>query len=274
MRYFIFLLVLISSSASAAEYVITSQPRGTEEEERKIFEPIAEYLSSKTGEKFRYVYVRDWLTYRKLIARNSYDIYFSDPHFASFLVEYRNHVYLARFKEWLSFAVVVRADDKIGFVSQLAGRQNCLQLEPNLGTLLFMSSFENPTRQPAMVVVQDWEDAYRGVIKKKCSAAVVPYETFSRLNADNKTFALQMYDLVPSQVFTVNKKISGAVLDIVRRALLDPKNPAMQELFGAYASDGMMEVNPKDYENINAILLKDYVLGGEVARPKAISGQK
>ncbi len=268
MKYIGLIFFLLCGVASAAEYTLTSSPRGTEQEDRKVFEPIADYLSAKTGEKFRYIYPRDWLTFRKTLAKNPYDVYFSDSHFASFLAVYRDQIYIARLKEWLSFAVVVRSGDKIGTIAQLAGRQNCLALEPNLGTLLFMSSFANPARQPAVMVSPSSESSFGGVVGKRCSGAVIPYAAFDKMNKNNEAFALHMYDLVPSQAFTASKKLPPAVLEKVRTALLDATQPQIKGLLQTYASTGFAEVDPKDYETINTILAKDYILGSEIKKPK------
>ena len=56
------------------------------------------------------------------------------------------------------FAVIVRKDQtSFNTVQQMAGRTFCAHAPPNLGTLVLLSQFDNPSRQPMIINTKGWE---------------------------------------------------------------------------------------------------------------------
>ncbi len=267
-------LLIVSASSFAKEYTFVAAPKGSIQEEKAIYEPIAEYLSRETGEKFIYVYIRDWITYRKAIYNDTYDVYFDGSHLSSYLVGYRNHEYLVRLKEWLSFVVIRRTENKLGPIQNLAGKTVCLHPEPNQATLMFLSRFDNPSRQPSIKVISGWRAAYDGVINGACVAAVVPYELFETYNVGKKTVMMEQFDLVPNQTFTASARIPDNTMKKIRNALLNNDNPIMKRLLNVYSSKGMIPVESADYKDNYLILTSDTVLGLDITRKHPMITEK
>ncbi len=83
---------------------------------------------------------------------------------------------LARLQEEHAFAVIVRKSERaIANIEQLVGKKVCALSPPNLGTLAFLSEFDNPLRQPFIVNQIGGKAVYEGVtMEKRCVAGVLP----------------------------------------------------------------------------------------------------
>jgi ABC-type phosphate/phosphonate transport system substrate-binding protein len=268
LKLFALACAFLSNTALGAEYVLAAMPMGTESEQKRIYDPIANYLSQVTGEKFRYVYIRHWPAYRRALFEDRYDIYFNGPHLSSFLVQHKEHQYITRLREPLSFVVIARKDDEaIAALPDFTGRQACLHLEPSLETVLFLHQFKNPSRQPAMRVIQGWDTAFNDVVQRKCSGAVVPYNVFEKLNEKKLLAAILLLDNLPNQAFTSSRKVPPEIVGKIRAAMLQEKrSPAFDHLLSVNASNGFTNVNPEQYKPLVSILYTDYFFGNEISR--------
>lgn len=180
------LLAISSFVASAAEiYVLTAPPRDSGEREADAYEPIAQYLSSTIGKKIEYRNYDNWLTYQDRMRRGEYDIVFDGPAFIGWRMVKLSHEPVARLAGKLAFVVVIRKDnDKIDSVKDLAGRTICGLAPPNLATLTVLGQFDNPARQPLVIEVKSFNDAYIGMASGKCTAAILRDNAFARLDKE------------------------------------------------------------------------------------------
>jgi len=266
-------LLLVASNCLAEEYTLAAAPHAKLEEELKIYGPLAEYLSRKTGATIKFVYMKDWFTYRKAVHSDTHDIYFGDAHFSSFQVEFRRHRYIASLKEPLTFVVVTSSyNDKISELRDLVGRQSCLLPEPNFATLLFLSEFTNAARQPAINTnLKEWRQTYDAVMAKRCDGTVMPYRVFSGLNAAKPEDAtiVHTFKPVPNLTFTVGPGMPAAIADKLKTALTQSGNEkGLQEFFRSYVAKEIIAVDPDRYGSLYDILRNDYLLGKEIAARK------
>lgn len=258
-------------SAHGAEYTLVAAPRGSEAEERTLYEPIAELLSKAGGEPVRYVYIGDWLSYRKAVDESRYTIYFNGPHFSAWLAQHRGHQYLARLKESHTFVVAARVDNgKIRSLSDLAGRTACLHPEPNLGTLIFLSGFPNAYRQPVTVQTTGWKASFEGMMAKRCMAAVLPITNFDKFNKEGNARIVHQFATVPNQAFTANDTVPTEVVERWRSALLSRASYVyVANLLNVYASKGLVGVDAGDYALVGDFLQGDFVLGRAIGRDRS-----
>ena len=150
------------ATANTNELVLSAPPRGKVENENKTYQPVAEYLSKATGRKIVYRHIDNWLSYQSEMQKGKIDIVFDGPHFVSWRMAALQHEPIAKLPGKLAFVAVVRADDQeINDPSDLAGRAVCAFAPPNLATLTFLAQFENPARQPRIVNVESFGQAYK-----------------------------------------------------------------------------------------------------------------
>ncbi len=259
-------LLTISAAISAEEtYTFANPPRGSFKEESTLYNPFVNYLSEKTGVKIKFVHTSDWLTFRKGMRDDSYDIFFGGPHFASFLITYHGHRAVARFEETHTNVVIVRTGEtRITKVSDLAGRQNCLFPAPNFGTLLFLNEFTNPVRQPAAITTNKWKDAYDGVVSGKCTAAVMPASSFEKFDkGHNAVRILHVLGKSPGQVITVGQRVPPQIIAKLKAALLDEEGcqQSCATVLAQYGSKRFVTANEKEFAGYAALLRNEFLIG-------------
>lgn len=138
------LLAVLASghSREADTYIFTAPPRGSEENEAKVYKPVADYLTSATGKKIIYQHPDNWLSYQGHMHKGAYDIVFDGPHFVSCRMARLQHEPLAKLPGNLGFVVAVKKDnDQLKSLKDLGGRTVCDLAPPNLATLTMYSQF-------------------------------------------------------------------------------------------------------------------------------------
>src|SRR6266566_1124077 len=250
--------------AQDKEYTFVAAPRGIRTEEKAIYEPLASYLTKATGTTIRVVYSDNWLSFRKALRDNTYDFVFGGPQFTSYSIAYNGHEPLVRFEESHTFLVIVSADERrFNSVADLAGRPSCLHPEPNFGTLLFMNEFANPARQPVAVTINGWKEAYEGVVKHRCVAAVLPRNNFEKLNKEGQVRIIHTFKGAPNQAITASNGVPREIVQKIKAALL-ADNGCQKEcntVLSANGSKRFVEAEAPLYAGIADVLRGDFLLG-------------
>ena len=181
--------------------VFSAPPRESAKVGMEIYGPVADYLSKVIGKKVVYKYPGTWGVYRTKMLEGSYDIIFDGPHFNSYRMEKLSHNILVKIPEPDEFAVIVRKDQAgIKNIQQMAGYTFCTHAPPNLGTLVLLSQFDNPARQPMIINTKGWDHIYQGVISGKCAGGVMPVALLRQYDRTGETrvVSIAIYDHVES----------------------------------------------------------------------------
>jgi ABC-type phosphate/phosphonate transport system substrate-binding protein len=265
----IFSLMLSTQGFAANEYVFSAPPRGSAEKETRVYAPIAKYLSGVLGKQIIYKHPGNWLTYQNDMQKGKYDLVFDGPHFASWRIIKTNHVPLVKLPGKLAFNIVVSNKNKdIKNYRDLTGRTVCGLAPPNLATLTLYSLFPNPVRQPLVVAVKSFPDAYKKTIKGQCVAAVMRDKMFNKLNKKDKAGRVIFNSKgVANQAFTAGPRFSPKQKETLTKALLSKQAvEKMQAFHKRFNKKGkpILPANEKDFRGL-ALLLKD-VWGFSVAK--------
>lgn len=240
--------------------VFTAPPRESPEEAQEIYQPIAEYLSHAIGKKVIYKNAGTWGVYRTEMLKGSYDLVFDGPHFNSYRMEKLSHNILVKIPERHEFVVIVRKDQAVSGLSQMAGRTFCAHAPPNLGTLVLLSQFDNPARQPVILSTNGWDNIYQGVMSGKCMGGVLPManlKKFDRSNAMKMVFKTQA---MPNQAFSAGPRISAEDQMKITQALtsLDAA-AATAKLRAAYkVGDSFTQASNQEYQGLAEYLRNEW----------------
>lgn len=243
--------------AEGAEFVFSAPPRGSYSEEAAIYQPIVEYLSRVTGQKFRYQYSDNWLSYSKDMTNGNYDLVFDGPAFNGWRMEKMSHTPLIKLPEDFVFVVIARKDNsQVAELKQLAGRKVCVHAPPNLGTLTLLSQFDNPVRQPSIVEIKGWDAAYQSVADGKCAGTVLPIKNLEK-NDKGLVKVLYKHKPLPNQALSAGPRISAEMQARIKHALLSEEGrAATAKLRATYAGKDFMPATPGEYAGLG-MLLKD-----------------
>lgn len=216
--------------------VFTAPPRETTETGMQIYQPVADYLSQAIGKKVKYQHPGTWGVYRTEMLKGSYDIIFDGPHFNSYRMEKLSHNILVKIPQRHEFAVIVRKD-KASFrnVQQMAGRTFCAHAPPNLGTLILLGQFDNPSRQPVILSTNGWGNIYNGVISGKCTGGVLPVANLKKFDQAGLAHIVFKTPAMPNQAFSASPRVSPEDQARIARALASPEAAGpTQKLRAAY----------------------------------------
>ncbi len=203
--------------------VFTAPPRETPEEGMEIYKPVADFLSKTIGKRVVYKHPGTWGVYRTEMLKGSYDIVFDGPHFNGYRMEKLSHNILVKIPERHEFAVIVRKDQEAyASVKQMAGRTFCTHAPPNLGTLVLLSQFDNPSRQPVIVNTKGWDAIYEGVVSGKCVGGILPVLNLKKYDHAGATRIVYKTQAMPNQAFSAGPRVSLEDQARIAQALVSP----------------------------------------------------
>lgn len=240
--------------------VFTAPPRETPEAGIEIYQPVADYLSQAIGKKVRYKHPGTWGVYRTEMLKGSYDIIFDGPHFNSYRLEKLSHNILVKIPERHEFAVIVRKDKPFQNLSQMAGRSFCTHAPPNLGTLVLLSQFDNPSRQPVIISTNGWENIYNGVASGKCVGGVLPMANLKKVDKASIARVIFKTAAMPNQAFSAGPRVSLEDQMKLAQALASPDAAAAtMKLRAAYkVGDGFALASNQEYQGLAEFLRNEW----------------
>jgi len=243
-----------------APLVLSAPPRETAEEAKAIYQPVAEYLSTAIGRRVIYRHPGTWGAYRSEMLRGGYDLVFDGPHFNSYRVEKLNHNILVRVPAVHEFAVVARADSSFKNLNDLAGHSICSHAPPNLGTLVFLSHFENPARQPVILDTRGWESIFTGVQGNRCRAGVIPMASLKKLDPNGRMRVIFKSKPMLNQAISASPRLSPVEQQKVTAALLSPAaaGPTARLRSEHKVGPAFAAATNKQYEGLSSYLRNEW----------------
>ena len=240
--------------------VFTAPPRETPKQAQEMYQPIADYLSKVIGKKIVYRYPGTWGAYRTEMLKGGYDLIFDGPHFNSYRLDKLHHNILVKIPERHEFAVIVRKEQKFSTLSQMAGYTFCTHAPPNLGTLVLLSQFDNPARQPVIINTNGWENIYEGVVSGKCVGGVLPVANLKTYAHPDVTRVVFKTQELPNQAFSAGPRISPQDQARIAAALTSPDAAApTAKLRAAYrGGDSFALANNQEYRGLAVYLRNEW----------------
>lgn len=253
-----FLLFFISGQTHAA-ITFTSPPRESKQEGKRIYQPVADYLSKAIGQRVVYKHAGTWGIYQAYMQKKKYDIIFDGPHFVAWRMAKLDHTPVARLAGSLSFAIITRHEENAPKkVKKLAGHRLCGLAPPNLATLSVNAQF-SAYRQPSLLKTNSFKESYEKLISGKCVAAVLRDVMIKKFDTKHLTQTIFRTKALPNQAFSVNRGLGQDTIRKIRAALLSPDSAVpMKAFLKRYAKGKILEpVTIKPYKGLE-ILLKDF----------------
>jgi ABC-type phosphate/phosphonate transport system substrate-binding protein len=256
---FLLLATLGAAQPATADLVLSAPPRESEAKGAESYDAIASFIGQAIGEKVTYSNPTNWLTYQSNMQKGAYDIVFDGPHFVAWRMLKLQHVPVVKLPGQLSFVVIVKKDEvRIKNFGDLAGRTVCGLAPPNLATLSIQYEFSNPSRQPLILGIKSFKDAYDGVLSGKCVAAVLNAKIYPGLEGQSQaTRALFTSKPIPNQAITVGPKVSPEMRAKITQALLSPAGTAAsQSILQRFKASEWLPAKTEEYQGLQ-VLLRD-----------------
>jgi len=260
-KYFAYMLLLfIGASISVPSYsdiIFTAPPRETAEQGRKVYGPIAAYLTKLLKKKVVYKHPGNWLAYQFDMRKDKYDIVFDAAHFVSWRIKKLGARPIARLPGHSNFYILAdKNNDKIKIAADLVGKKICGIGPPNLGTLTVYEQFLNPMRQPVIYLIKGgFVKSFKTFKTGVCEAVVLRANVYENklTEADRagvKTIVESPW--IPNQGLTASKRISEAELEKMTESLTQSPEgiEASQKLLARFAKGqkSFIPTSKKEFE--------------------------
>jgi ABC-type phosphate/phosphonate transport system substrate-binding protein len=255
--WLLFVIILAGALPVQAELILSSAPRDTREKEEAIYNPIAELLSKATGEKVTFRHGDNFLIYQSEMRKGSYDIVLDGPAFVGWRMAKLGHVPLVKFPGNLVFVAITKTNqDKIKDLKDLAGRTVCSFPPPNLSALTVLYEFENPARQPMIIEVQNFPDAYKGVKSGKCVGGILQAKLYQELDKEAKIAKVLFTSKpLPNQAFSAGPRLTPEKRERVTQALLSAEGAAAtQKLREVYKVQALVPATVEEYQGLGKLM--------------------
>lgn len=238
--------------------IFATPPTQSTELTIKRYAPLAKYLSKKIGRPVKLVPADNFIEYSQNLLDNKYDLIFDGPQFIGWRIGKYNHQALAKLPKKLSYAIVVRADNKLPHYRKLAGRRVCGIGSPNLMTLGMLDLYPNPASVPTIVPVENFKVALSCLRKGEGSAAVVPWPFWNKRPPAKKRGLKLFYRSVitwPHRGFSIGDRVDKRTQELLRKALLDDQAVvAGAPILKRYKSKAFVGANNEEYQNLGKLL--------------------
>ncbi len=257
---FLFILVLPVNAVISAELILTAPPRESVQAGKKIYQPVAKYLSQLLNRKVSYKHPGNWFNYQNKMRKDKYDIIFDGPHFASWRIAHLKHEALIKLPGELQFIVVANADNtELHSGKDMIGKRFCGISPPNLSSLSFLATFTNPMTQPKIKGIKGgMAQVFKAFEEKKCIAAVLRKEFYEKKLTHARRDKLKIIfksSKMTNQVISVSSRLSQKEKNKIANALL--KGDGAKSLngivkrFSGKAKKTFIRTNNAEYRGYN-----------------------
>ena len=251
--------ILLIMVPARADLVLAGAPRDANDSE--MYQPIADFLTKVTGETVRVAHTVNFLLFEEGILKDKYDFVFAGPHFNSWQISNEGHTALVRLPQKQVWAIIVGVgEDKITNTKDLAGYSVCAHAPPNLGTLILLSQFPNPVRQPYIKETKGWKKIYDAIASGACKGGILPLTQLHEYDgAAHRVKTIFLTAPTVNQALTASKRISPELQGKIRQALLsDNGQRVMTRLRAAYSNGKpLVAADNAEYSGMDVMLLNE-----------------
>lgn len=214
-----------SRTAAAAdnELVLAIQPILGEEQTRKAFQPLCDYLGLAVKRPCRlhtspnfYAY---WDTVR---VSTTFNLVLDAAHFTDYRTQKLGYQVLAKVPDAVTYTLVTRSSDFVLEASELVGKRVATLGIPSIGAARLNGMFPNPSRQPVIIEVGAAEQGIRLLLDGKVNAAILPTPIVAQQMANAGGLAVVLTtDPIPHIGLSAAPSIDASTRSALSKALLN-----------------------------------------------------
>lgn len=248
-------IVALSTVVSAKPLTLHIVSTYPPEKAKRVYEPLRQWLNEKTGYEITLSLPKNYYFYWRDAQGKMPDLTLDDPHVASYRIEKKGYVPLARKEENITYHLIAEDEAPAGknIKEFLVGKKVIVLPSPSLSSLYFDQWFTDLFQQPVKAAsALSWRDAVEQIFDGEAQAAIVPDSTF-RLYPN--FFSLQQSEPLPGRVFLASPELNLATVTKIRKALLEMGGDnagyaALVEL----NSQNLVSASKSDYQGLYKLL--------------------
>lgn len=248
-----FAIFAFSASLYAADYNIAVQPVMAEADIKRVYQPLADYLSQVTGQKFHILTHKNFLTYWVRMRKGKgFDFVLDAAHFTDYRVQKKHYQVLAKLPDTVSFSIITGRDNFIFDMEELVSKRIATMPSPGLGAIRLNEYFPNPIRLPFYIQVDNSNEAGKMLMSGAVDAAVIPTPLVSSFEGVNTVLSTEP---VPHMALSVAPGVPKEIVDQVQAALFNAENtPEGKAMLDAIAIQRFDKASNEDYAGYGKLL--------------------
>ncbi|WP_223787817.1 phosphate/phosphite/phosphonate ABC transporter substrate-binding protein [Marinicella meishanensis] len=257
-KMLVWLLLIMFSGGSAAQTVtLAVEAVYPKDQAEFVYEPLKNWLEKRTGLTVNIEIADNYYFYWRSAKNSEPDFTLDAAHVAAWRMQEKNYVPLARVQEDVSFHLISNFEPAEGqsIGEFLVGERVVTLPNPNMGSILFDQWFTDLFLQPQKIVTAlSWEDVIQQVFDQSANAAIIPSSLFDLYP---NFLSLRESDKMPGVTFLASPLISPQIQQSFQDAILSiGEDEESFDILAELNSDGITEVDPKDYENLGEVLTR------------------
>lgn len=223
-----------ATPAVAAPLVFTATPNARNATLDATYRLFAGFLAGAARNPVRYENAHSLFAYASLMGQRKFDIVFDGPQFTAWRDAREGYRPIVRLRPPLVFEILVGAgaqDARIQVPRDLDGQTVCVPPFPNLATIV-LDNHTSQVASPSIVVRPGPKQDLHAFLKGDCVATVVP-KKLAMKTSPGVARVLYTSQAYPNLTVSVSPKVSRAVRQRLRAALLSPRGEALaKRIFG------------------------------------------
>ncbi len=246
-------VLVCSASVYAADYNLAVQPVMTEADIRTVYQPLADYLSQVTGQKFHILTHRNFLTYWVRMKKGKgFDFVLDAAHFTDYRVQKKHYQVLAKLPDTVSFSVITGRDNFVFDMEELISKRIATMPSPGLGAIRLNEYFPNPIRLPFYIQVDNSTEAGKMLVNGEVDAAIIPTPLVNNFEGVNTVLSTEP---VPHMALSASPDVPKEVVDQVQKALLNAENsPEGRKMLETIRIERFDKASNEDYADYGKLL--------------------
>jgi ABC-type phosphate/phosphonate transport system substrate-binding protein len=215
------------------ELVLGVSPLLDEQDTRRQFQPLCDYLGAVSQRPCRIVTRPNYLTYWESMRRGqTYNLLLDDAHFTDYRIQKMGYTVLAKIPHTVTYSLAIPRSAKIHDPARLVGRRIATLGIPSMGAAFLNGLFPQPSKQPIPVEVDNAAEGFALLRSGKVEAAILPTPLVrEEILRGAELRVLLSTAPIPQMGISVAPDIDPDTRKLLQKALLQAhKSPAGQKL--------------------------------------------
>ena len=171
----IVIATFLHTNVLAQQYTLSIQPVLSKDKLLTTYQPLANYLSKQTGHKISIKTYRNYLTYWQMMKReDNFDFVFDSAHFTDYRIQNFDYTILAKIPGTVSYSLVTHKAVLVVKPEELILKKVATMPSPELGGIRLYEIYDDPSRLPRDVTVNNSQEAVEAIANGIVDAAIVP----------------------------------------------------------------------------------------------------
>ena len=246
--------------AAGDTLVLLIQPILSEEQTKKVFQHLVDYLEKASGKKCVIRTMPNFIAYWDTLRRaGSYDLVLDAAHFTDYRVQKQGFKILAKIPEAVSYSLIVPEGSLVLDPTELTGKKVASLGPPSIGAARLNAMFPNPVRQPVIIEVNSAEEGMDLVVNGRVHGAILPTPLVSRQMATRGGVAVvTTTEPIPHMALSAAPTVEETVRERIKAALLNAaRTDEGKQMLKGIGFERFDPTGPDVYANQGSIL-KEY----------------